>query len=176
MMMDHPDRLISVTQVAPGSPYGFGGTKDEHGTPCFDDFAGSGGGLVNPQLIEYIQQGNTLAGLRQFTPRSALRALVYKPPFVPEREMDLLAGALAMHMGDEDVPGDKVEHVAQLAVCRAGRDGGHQCALAPKYAGDVSPRCTGSIPNRRCCGCVAAMTWPCQIPLHPTPVRWVPPG
>jgi pimeloyl-ACP methyl ester carboxylesterase len=135
MMMAAPDRLSSVTQVAPGSPYGFGGTKDEHGTPCFDDFAGSGGGLVNPQLIEYFKQGDTSLD-SPFTPRSALRMLVYKPPFVPEREMDLLASALTMHVGDEDVPGDKVASPNWPYVGPGVM--GATNALSPKYAGDVS--------------------------------------
>ncbi|MGE5138954.1 MAG: alpha/beta fold hydrolase, partial [Rudaea sp.] len=36
--------MISATLVDPASPYGFGGTKDLDGTPCWPDFAGSGGG------------------------------------------------------------------------------------------------------------------------------------
>ncbi|HEY3473240.1 MAG TPA: alpha/beta fold hydrolase, partial [Anaerolineales bacterium] len=33
------DRFLSVTLVNPSSPYGFGGTLDVQGTPCYDDFA-----------------------------------------------------------------------------------------------------------------------------------------
>ena len=33
--------ILSATLVDPGSPYGFGGTKDVDGRPCYDDFAGS---------------------------------------------------------------------------------------------------------------------------------------
>src|SRR3982751_3571246 len=40
----YPDDLPSMTMIAPVSPYGYGGTKGSDGTPCFDDFAGSGGG------------------------------------------------------------------------------------------------------------------------------------
>ncbi|NJL56043.1 alpha/beta hydrolase [bacterium] len=47
LMRRYPQRILTVTQVAPGSPYGFGGTKDVMGTPCHEDFAGSGAGLIN---------------------------------------------------------------------------------------------------------------------------------
>ena len=46
-----PQRLLSVTLPGPGSPYGFGATGDELGTPVNDDYAGSGGGLLNRELI-----------------------------------------------------------------------------------------------------------------------------
>ena len=41
IMMDYPNRILTVTQAAPGSPYGFGGTKDIDGTICWPDGAGS---------------------------------------------------------------------------------------------------------------------------------------
>ena len=105
MMIDQPARLLSVTQIAPGSPYGFGGTKGVNGEAIYVDFAGSGGGLTNPQLIEFIQQGDRTAD-SPFTLRSAFRMLVYKPPFIPEREEDLLTSGLSTHIGPQDVPGD----------------------------------------------------------------------
>ena len=33
-------RVEKVVLVDPVSPYGFGGTKDEFGTPCYSDHAG----------------------------------------------------------------------------------------------------------------------------------------
>ena len=44
----------SLTFVNPGSPYGFGGTKDLEGTPHWEDFAGSGAGVVNPEFARRI--------------------------------------------------------------------------------------------------------------------------
>ena len=35
-----PERVLTATVIAPGSPFGFGGTKDLQGTPCAPDFAG----------------------------------------------------------------------------------------------------------------------------------------
>ena len=37
--IDYPGALRSLTLQAPGSPFGFGGTKDAAGTPNWPDFA-----------------------------------------------------------------------------------------------------------------------------------------
>jgi pimeloyl-ACP methyl ester carboxylesterase len=47
----HPGDIASLTLVAPMSPYGFGATRDANGTVTTDDFAGSGGGGVNPDFL-----------------------------------------------------------------------------------------------------------------------------
>jgi pimeloyl-ACP methyl ester carboxylesterase len=47
-------KLLSATLVCPGSPYGYGGTKDVNGTPNFDDFAGSGAGIIGAQFVQLI--------------------------------------------------------------------------------------------------------------------------
>jgi pimeloyl-ACP methyl ester carboxylesterase len=109
LLMDHADRLLSVTLPGPGSPYGFGGTKDADGTPCYDDYAGSGGGMFNRSFVQLIRDGDTGTDHR-FSPRNALRDLVYRRPFIPAREDDLVAALL---MGATN-------------------------ALSPKYAGDVT--------------------------------------
>jgi pimeloyl-ACP methyl ester carboxylesterase len=134
LIMAAPERLHTVTLVNPGSPFGFGGTKDDRGTPCFDDFAGSGGGLTNPELLRLIEAGDASLD-HPFSPRAALRMLVYKPPFVPAREDDLVAATLQTHIGPEDLPGDSVAspnwpHVAP------GR-WGIANAASPKYAGAI---------------------------------------
>ena len=54
---DHPAKVITVTLQAPVSPYGFGGSKGIEGTPCYDDCAGSGGGVVNPEFVKRIISG-----------------------------------------------------------------------------------------------------------------------
>jgi pimeloyl-ACP methyl ester carboxylesterase len=105
IMADYPDRLLTVTVSDPGSPYGFGATKDLEGTPTNPDFAGSGGGLSNPELIKRLREGDRSLE-SQFSPRAALRALVVKPPFIPAREEDMLSSMLSIHLGDQDIPGD----------------------------------------------------------------------
>ena len=133
LMARHADRLITVTQADPGSPYGFGGTKDVSGTPTTDDFAGSGGGLVNPQLVAQIEAGDTTADT-MFSPRSALRALVWKPPLVPDREDAYVASLLQVHLGEDAYPGDSVPSPNWPFVAPGAS--GPNNALSPKYAID----------------------------------------
>jgi len=105
MMKLYPERILSVTQIDPGSPYGFGATRDNEGTPTTPDFAGSGGGLVNPELIKRIKEGDrTLES--QFSPLAALRMLLVKPPFISPREAELLSSMLTTQTGPQEVPGD----------------------------------------------------------------------
>lgn len=105
-MMDHPQRIRTVTMVAPGSPYGFGGTKDVDGTPCYDDFAGCGGGVVNPEFARLMGEGDRGADNPQASPRVVMNSFYWKPPFVPEREEDLLSSLLSEHVGEKAYPGD----------------------------------------------------------------------
>lgn len=134
VMMDYPGRMLSAIQVSPGSPYGFGGTRDVEGTPCYPDFAGSGGGLANPELLRRLQEGDRSLD-SPFSPRAVLRTLILRPPFVSRREEELLSGMLAMHIGPQDNPGGferspNWPHVAPGLW-------GPANALSPKYAGDI---------------------------------------
>ncbi len=135
MLREYPERFLTASLVDTGSPYGFGGTKDVEGTPCYDDFAGSGGGLSNPEFIKRLAEGDR--GMdSQFSPRAATRVLVFKPPFVPEREEDLLSSMLTIHLGAQDNPGDFAPSPNWPYV--APGVWGSANALSPKYAGDVS--------------------------------------
>jgi pimeloyl-ACP methyl ester carboxylesterase len=135
MLREFPERFLTASLVDTGSPFGFGGTKDVQGTPCHDDFAGSGGGLSNPEFIKRLAEGDR--GMdSQFSPRAAMRALVFKPPFVPIREEDLLSAMLTIHLGEQDNPGDFVQSTNWPYV--APGVWGSANALSPKYAGDVS--------------------------------------
>ncbi len=135
MMADYPDRLLTVTQVAPGSPYGYGATKDVTGTPTTPDFAGSGGGLVNPEFVKLVEAGDTTAD-SPFSPRNVLRTLVFRPPFIPAREDALVASLLTIHCGERDWPGDKMPS-SNWPYVAPGKWGVNN-ALSPKYLGDVS--------------------------------------
>ncbi len=135
MMELAPARLRSVTLVAPGSPYGFAGTKDVQGTPSNPDFAGSGAGLINTAVVQAMQaQDRSLEN--PFGLRGALRRLVYNPPFIPAREEELLTAALSTHTGELDYPGDKPASTNWPFV--APGVWGPNNALSPKYAGEVS--------------------------------------
>lgn len=134
LLADHSERLLTATMAAPGSPYGFGGTKGVEGTPCYEDYAGSGGGLVNPTLVELVEEGDRSAD-SPFSPRLALRNLVYKPPFVPPREEAWLSAALSLHVGEKDWPGDS-EPSPNWPYTAPGKWGSAN-GLSPKYALDV---------------------------------------
>lgn len=111
-----PNRVISVTLVAPVPPYGFGGTKDAEGTPCFADFAGSGGGVVNPVFVQQIIAGDRSAEDPN-SPRNVINSFYYKPPFRAAREEDFLTGALAQKMGADRYPGDPIPTPNWPGVC-----------------------------------------------------------
>src|SRR4051812_13182852 len=48
--------VASLTLIDPVSPYGFGGVKRD-GTPCYPDYAGSGGGTGSPDFTARIAAG-----------------------------------------------------------------------------------------------------------------------
>ncbi len=143
LLMDHPARFLSAVQVDPGSPYGFGGTRDAQGTPTWPDFAGSGGGLVNPAYVQRVQDGDS--GLDSpASPRAVLRKAIVKPPFVAAREDELVLAMLATHLGPQDQPGDKV--VSPNWPYVAPGAWGASNALSPKYMGEVG-RLVGIAPK-----------------------------
>lgn len=136
MMMDAPQRLITVTQVDPGSPYGFGGSKGVPGEMIFEDGAGSGGGIVNPAFTQAIAEGDRSADNPTASPRVVMNSFYWKPPFKPAREEDLLSSVLSEHIGHDAYPGDFVPSPNWPFV--APGQYGPANMLSPKYAGDVS--------------------------------------
>ncbi|HWU89279.1 MAG TPA: alpha/beta fold hydrolase, partial [Kofleriaceae bacterium] len=85
--IDHPGRAASLTLIAPMSPFGFGGTKDEAGTPCAADFAGSGGGTAAAEFVRRIRERD--AGEESdFSPRKVMNTYYVKPPFRMPRERE----------------------------------------------------------------------------------------
>ena len=106
-LIDYPKLVRSLTLISPVSPYGFGGTKGEKGTPCYDDFAGSGGGVVNPEFVKRIQEGDR-SDSDPNSPRNVINNFYYKPPFRAAREEDFLTAALQEKIGEDRYPGDFV--------------------------------------------------------------------
>jgi len=136
LMMDAPERLLTVTQVCPGSPFGFGGTKDLEGTLCHPDAAGSGGGVVNRAFTAAIAAGDRSVDNPQASPRLVMKNFYFKPPFVPAREEDLLSSLLSQHIGDQQYPGDLTPSPNWPNV--APGIYGPANALSPKYVGDIN--------------------------------------
>lgn len=136
MMIDHPERLLSVTLAAPGSPYGFGGSKGADGQMNYADGAGSGGGIVNPKFTQYMAAGDRSEDDPQGSPRIVMNSFYWKPPFKPAREEELLSSLLSEHVGPQEYPGDATPS-ANWPMLAPGVYGPAN-ALSPKYAGDVS--------------------------------------
>lgn len=132
------ERVRSLTLVAPGSPYGFGGTKDTAGTPCWPDYSGSGGGLVNPEFARLMGEKNRGSDDPQASPRVVMNSFYWRPPFKPVREEELLSSLLSEKVGPEKYPGDSVPS-SNWPGAGPGRFGPLNAA-SPKYLGDSVDR------------------------------------
>jgi ABC-type branched-subunit amino acid transport system ATPase component/pimeloyl-ACP methyl ester carboxylesterase len=141
---DHPDAVASLTLVDPLSPFGFGGTKDAAGTPCWPDFAGAGGGTANPDYVQRLASGDRSSDSPN-SPRSVMNAFYFKPPFraAPEREEVYVDEMLRMVVGDGNYPGDTATSPNWPGV-RPGATGVNN-AMAPAYCdlsafAEIAPR------------------------------------
>jgi pimeloyl-ACP methyl ester carboxylesterase len=126
--------ILSATLVDPGSPYGFGGTKDLDGTPNHDDFAGSGGGVVNPEFPKLMAAGDRSTDNPQASPRVVMNSFYWKPPFKPAREEDLLTSLMLEKVGPDKYPGDFVPSGNWPNIAPGVY--GPINAVSPKYVGD----------------------------------------
>lgn len=130
MIADHPHRIATAIQVDPGSPYGYGATKSADGEPTTADFAGSGAGLVNPEMVQRLKDGD--AGAESpFSPRNVFRTLIVKAGHIDENEDAHVAAMLAIHLGEQDYPGDAVPS-ANWPFAGPGVFGPNN-GLSPKY-------------------------------------------
>lgn len=143
-MADAPGRLLSATLAAPGSPFGFGGTRDAAGTPTTDDFAGSGGGLINPGLVQCILEGDR-DSLSDFSPRGIMRRLVWGEGHIPQREDALIDAMFQVHIGEHELPGDS-EPSPNWPFVRPGKWGATN-AMSPKYVDNLVERILASEPK-----------------------------
>jgi len=106
LLLVQPERFKSAVLVAPASPFGFGGTKDIIGTPCYSDFAGTGAGTVNQEFARLMKAGDKSEDNPQASPRIVMNSFYWKPPFRPAREEQLLDSLLSQRVGEEAYPGD----------------------------------------------------------------------
>src|SRR6516162_1609676 len=129
--IDHPGAVRSLTLESPGSPFGFGGTKDALGTPTWPDFAGSGGGTANPDFTQRIAKGDRES--EPFSPRTTINTFYYKPPFKtsPDREEIYLSSLLTTKVAPGNYPGD-MTHSDNWPTIGPGILGVNN-ALSPKY-------------------------------------------
>jgi len=125
-----PADVLSITLAAPGSPYGYSGSKGADGEPVYADGAPAGGGAGNPDFVRLIA-GNERGDADQMSPRNVMRAFYYKPPFIPAREEELLSSLLSTRTGDAHYPGNFVPSDNWPGV--APGDTGILNALSRKY-------------------------------------------
>lgn len=125
-------RLLSLTLMAPTSPYGVAATKGADGVPCYDDFAGGGGGIINPEFAKRIAEGDRGSD-SPFSPRNTMNQLYFKAPFrgTPEQEERWLTSVLSTKYGLDHYPGDFVTSTNWPGVAPGTRGIGN--AFSAKY-------------------------------------------
>ena len=128
--LDYPDLTASLTLLSPVSPYGFGGTRGLDGAPCYADFAGSGGGTVNPDFVQRLKDNDRGAD-NPNSPRNVMNTFMYKPPFRAKREEALLSASMLERLGQDKYPGDLTPSANWPNVAPGQR--GPINALCPKY-------------------------------------------
>ena len=121
----------SLTFIDPVSPYGYGGVRRD-GTPCFGDYAGSGGGTGSPDFTNRLATGDRSRD-SQASPRNVMNASYWSPTHTEpaEREELLLDEILKSEVGDDGYPGDATSSENWPTVAPGTR--GILNALSPKY-------------------------------------------
>ncbi len=137
VLSEMPERLKSVSLMAPGPPYGFGGTIDETGTPVNEDFSGTGAGAANQKFIELLKKGEKEISDPMFSPRAVMNRMFWKEGFRPEREEEILDALLAVHTGEKQYPGDS-EDSDYWPGFRPGKFGPMN-AISPKNNREIVP-------------------------------------
>jgi pimeloyl-ACP methyl ester carboxylesterase len=98
--------VASLTLIDPVSPYGYGGVKTD-GTPCFPDFAASGGGTASPDFVQRLAAGDRSTD-SPASPRNVMNTAYWSPNHreQTDREELLLSEILKSRVGDDGYPGD----------------------------------------------------------------------
>ncbi len=130
--IDHPDAVASVALIDPMSPFGFGGTRDEAGNPCWPDHAGSGGGTANPEFVQRLAEGDRGEDDPN-SPRNVMNAFYFKPPFrvSPGREEAYLSSMLSTRVGEDNYPGDAMASENWPTTAPGAR--GMNNAISPRF-------------------------------------------
>lgn len=106
LLADFSGRLQTLTQIAPGSPYGFGGTHGPEGIPNAPDFAGSGAGMTNPGLLSRIAAGDrTQASPRLTSPAWLLQEYLLRGRVKIGPHHPLLDALLSARLSEDGFPG-----------------------------------------------------------------------
>jgi pimeloyl-ACP methyl ester carboxylesterase len=129
--IEHGETLRTLILEAPGSPYGFGGTRDAEGNATWPDFAGSGGGTVNADFVQRVGRDDRSSD--PTSPRTTINTFYFKPPFhvSPEREELYVIELNKTKTGPNNYPGDFITS-ANWPMVAPGKTGVIN-ALTPQY-------------------------------------------
>jgi pimeloyl-ACP methyl ester carboxylesterase len=131
-ILSYPDDLASLTMIAPISPYGWGGAKGLDGTPSFDDYAASGGGVAAPDFVRRLAEGDRSADDPTSSPRVILRDFFGPRDNVLNVDEEfLLDEVLRTRVGDDFYPGDATPSPNWPGVAPGTR--GVLNTMSPKY-------------------------------------------
>lgn len=108
MLLLRPEIPSSVTLVNTISPYGYAGSIDEKGTPCYADGSPGGAGFIDAELVRRLAVGDRSRD-SSLSPRNILEQLYFRPPFVPDNIDKLLDAVLSTRIGDDWYPGNAVK-------------------------------------------------------------------
>jgi pimeloyl-ACP methyl ester carboxylesterase len=102
--IDRP--VASLTFIGSVSPYGFGGVKAD-GSPCFADYAGSGGGIGSADFTQRLADGDR-SDESPFSPRNVMRTSYWATTHqLPAEREDLLVDEILKSVtGQDGYPGD----------------------------------------------------------------------
>jgi pimeloyl-ACP methyl ester carboxylesterase len=147
--IDHAATLASVTLLAPLGPYGFGGTRGTDDRPVYDDFAGSGGGAVNPDFSRRLSERDPSEESPDSSPRVIMRMFFYDGANAPDVDEDMLFDEFMKTVcGDDNYPGSMISSPNWPGIAPGDRGG--QNAMSPCYCDTSASH--GSSRGRRCCG------------------------
>jgi pimeloyl-ACP methyl ester carboxylesterase len=123
--------VASLTFIDPVAPYGYGGVRRD-GTPCFADYAGSGGGTGSPDFTQRLAAGDRSTDSAA-SPRNVMNASYWSPNHREPREREdvLLDEILKSQTGDDGYPGDATPSENWPTVAPGTR--GILNALSPKH-------------------------------------------
>lgn len=119
----------SLTLIGTVSPYGFGGTHAD-GTPCWPDYAGSGGGVASPDFVQRLAAGDR-SSEASTSPRNVMTSSYWAPTHKEPREEELLDELLKSATGEDFYPGDMTPSEHWPGIAPGTR--GILNALSPKY-------------------------------------------
>lgn len=97
---------LSLTLVAPISPYGFGGTRRD-GSRLTNDDAGTGAGAANPEFVARLAAGDA-SDENQASPRTVFRGAYVSTDYTTAHEDEFVAGMLRTSTAPGNYPGDSV--------------------------------------------------------------------